>query len=185
VIIITSFRSESHLLVTKTGELIKIAMKMKNKKAKTKGDTYFIKAALIEARKAQKLGEVPVGAVITYNDRIIARGFNKSITSNDPSAHAEIVASRNAAKKLKNYRLDGCKIYVTIEPCAMCAGALVWARVSELVFGAWDAKAGACGSVVNIVNNKKLNHRVREKGGVLEKECRSLIQNFFRNKRKR
>jgi tRNA(adenine34) deaminase len=122
--------------------------------------------------------------VITCNDKIIARGYNTSITSNDPSAHAEITAIRNAAKKLKNYRLDGCKLYVTIEPCPMCAGALVWARVSELVFGAYDAKAGACGSVTNIINNKKLNHRVKTTGGVLEAQCRGIIQKFFRKKRR-
>jgi tRNA(adenine34) deaminase len=143
----------------------------------------FIKEALKEAKKALKLGEVPVGAVITYNDKIIARGYNTSITSNDPSAHAEITAIRNAAQKLKNYRLDGCKLYVTIEPCPMCAGALIWARVSELYFGAYDAKAGACGSVANIVNNKKLNHQVKTTGGILEPQCRSIIQKFFMKKR--
>src|SRR3989339_795866 len=111
---------------------------------------YFLKEALKEAKKAEKFSEVPVGAVIVFNDKIIARGYNKNITSNDPTAHAEIVALRKAAKKLNNYRLNGCSIYVTIEPCPMCAGALVWARVSEVIFGAYDLKAGACGSVVNI-----------------------------------
>jgi tRNA(adenine34) deaminase len=147
-------------------------------------DTFFIREALKEAKKAERKGEVPAGAVVTFNDRIIARGYNQSITSNDPTAHAEIVALRKAAKNLKNYRLSGCRIYVTIEPCPMCAGALVWARVSGLVFGAYDKKAGACGSVANIAHNKKLNHRVKITGGVLEKECSNLIQKFFRKKRR-
>jgi len=144
----------------------------------------FIREAIKEAGKAEKLGEVPVGAVITLNKKIIARGYNRNITSNDPTAHAEIVALRKAAGKLGNYRLNGCKLYVTIEPCPMCAGALVWARVSEIIFGAYDPKAGACGSVLNVVNNRKLNHKIKTTGGVLEKECRTLIQKFFRNKRK-
>ena len=145
---------------------------------------YFLSEAIKEAKKAQKFGEVPVGAVITLNDKIIARGHNKSITSNDPSAHAEIVAIRNAGKKLNNYRLDGCKLYVTVEPCPMCAGALIWARISELVFGAYDTKSGACGSVINILSNKKFNHHIKATGGVLEPKCRTIIQKFFSNRRK-
>jgi tRNA(adenine34) deaminase len=148
-----------------------------------KTDEYFLREALKEAAKAEILGEVPVGAVVVENDTIVGRGHNLSITKNDPTAHAEIVALRNAAKKLKNYRLPGCKIYVSIEPCPMCAGALVWARIAEVVFGAPDSKAGACGSVVNIVYNKKLAHRMKITGGLLEPECRSLIQNFFKKKR--
>ncbi|MBN1823925.1 MAG: tRNA adenosine(34) deaminase TadA [Endomicrobiales bacterium] len=144
---------------------------------------YFISQALAEARKAAKTGEVPVGAVIVRDDRIIARGRNKNIAKNDPTAHAEMEAMRAASKKLSNYRLNGCKLYVTIEPCAMCAGAMVWARISEVVFGANDPKAGACGSVFNIVYNKKLNHRVKITGGVLEKQCRSLIRRFFEKRR--
>lgn len=149
-----------------------------------KTDEFFLREALKEARKAEVLGEVPVGAVIVCNDRIIGRGHNLSITKSDPTAHAEIIALRKASKKLKNYRLSGCKLYVTIEPCAMCAGALVWARVAEIIFGASDPKAGACGSVLNIVYNKQLNHRIKTTGGLLEHECRSLIQNFFKNRRK-
>jgi tRNA(adenine34) deaminase len=147
-------------------------------------DASFLKEAIKEAKLSEKKGEVPVGAVIVLNNKIIGRGHNQSITLNDPSAHAEIIALKSAAKKLKNYRLIGSKIYVTIEPCAMCAGALVWARVSEIVFGAYDKKAGACGSIFNIVNNKKLNHRIKIKSGILKKECGSLIQNFFQKKRK-
>ena len=145
---------------------------------------YFVKEALKEAKKAGEKGEVPIGAVIELNGKIISRGHNKSISSNDPTAHAEIVAIRKAAKKLKNYRLNECRLYVTIEPCPMCAGASVWARVSEIIFGAYDSKAGACGSVTNIAHNKKFNHRVKVTGGVLAGECKSIVQKFFRNKRK-
>lgn len=147
-------------------------------------DTYFMHEALKEARKAGKKGEVPVGAVIVREGKIIGRGYNRNINDKDPSAHAEIVALRKAALKIRNYRLNKCKIYVTIEPCPMCAGALVWARVSEIIYGAKDKKAGACGSVFNVASSRKLNHRIKVKGGVLEKECRTLIQQFFRKKRK-
>jgi tRNA(adenine34) deaminase len=145
---------------------------------------YFLKEALKEAEKAETLGEVPVGAVIVHQNKIIARGFNKSITSNDPTAHAEIIAIRKAAKKLKNYRLGGCRLYVTIEPCPMCAGALVWARVSEIIFGAFDAKAGACGSVTNVAHNDKHNHRIAITAGLLESECTALMKKFFQKRRK-
>ena len=147
-------------------------------------DEKYLIEALKEAKKAKAENEVPVGAVIVCKDKIIARGYNKSIGLNDPCAHAEIIALRKAAKKLKNYRLCGCKIYVTIEPCAMCAGALVWARVSEIIYGAKDSKAGACGSIVNIADNKKFNHRLKVRGGVLEKESGAIIKEFFRRKRR-
>lgn len=146
-------------------------------------DEYFMREALKEARKAEAKGEVPVGAVVVDGDRIAGRGHNRNIVLHDPSAHAEILAIRSAAKKLKNHRLPGCRLYVTIEPCPMCAGAIVWARLSGVIYGAPDIKAGACGSVFNIVYNKKLNHRLKATGGLLESDCRSLIQNFFRNKR--
>ena len=149
----------------------------------TKTDIFFLKEALKEAKKAQKKGEVPVGAVLVLKNKIIGRGHNKSIVLNDPTAHAEIIALRAASRKAGNYRLNGSKLYATIEPCPMCAGALVWARVSQIVFGAHDKKAGACGSLFNIASNKKLNHRIKVSGGLLEKECRSLIQKFFRKKR--
>lgn len=147
-------------------------------------DKYFMDEALKEARKAGKKGEVPVGAVITLDGKLIGRGYNRNITDRDPSAHAEITALRKAAAKIKNHRLTGSKIYVTIEPCAMCAGALVWARVAEIVYGAEDIKAGGCGSVFNVASNRKLNHRIKVTGGVLENECRAVIQNFFKKKRK-
>jgi tRNA(adenine34) deaminase len=146
-------------------------------------DEYYMREALKEARKARKIGEVPVGAVAVHGGKIIGRGHNSSIIDSDPTAHAEVTAVRKAAKKLGNYRLNGCSVYATIEPCAMCAGMLVWARVSGIIYGAPDAKAGACGSVMDIPRNKSFNHRVKVSGGVLEKQCSSLIKDFFRQRR--
>ena len=143
----------------------------------------FMREALKQADRAERLGEVPIGAVIVKDNKIIARGFNRCITDKDPAAHAEIVALRKAAKKLQNYRLNGCHIYVTIEPCAMCAGALVNARIEKLFFGAFDKKAGACKSVFKIANNKKLNHRIEFKSGTLKDECAGIIRKFFEKKR--
>jgi len=144
-----------------------------------------MKEAIGEARRAQELGEVPVGALIVSDGKIISKGFNRCIKDNDPTAHAEIVALRKAAKKLKNYRLNGCDLYVTIEPCAMCAGALVNARISKIFYGAHDIKAGGCKSVFKIANNKKLNHRIEFHGGIMEKECAGIIQKFFEKKRQK
>lgn len=144
----------------------------------------FMKIALGEARRALKKEEVPVGAVVVKDNRIISRAHNQPIKDSDPSAHAEILALRRAAKKLKNYRLVNCDLYVTIEPCAMCAGAAVLARVRKIIFGARDKKAGACGSVFNIASNKRLNHRIKIVRGVLERECSSLIKDFFVSRRK-
>jgi tRNA(adenine34) deaminase len=145
---------------------------------------YYMTQALKEAHKALCKGEVPIGAVVVSAGRIIARGHNLTITTNDPTAHAEIVAMRRAARRSGYYRLTGCKLFVTIEPCPMCAGALVWARIAEVVFGSKDLKAGACGSVLNIARYRKLNHRFKIASGVLEDECRKLIQDFFKAKRK-
>ena len=139
--------------------------------------------ALSAAEKAEKKSEVPIGAVIVKNGKIISEGYNRCIIDNDPTAHAEIVALRKASKKLNNYRLNGCSIYVTIEPCSMCAGALVNARIEKIFFGALDKKAGACKSVFKIVNSKKLNHKIEFHGGILEKECSFILKNFFENKR--
>jgi tRNA(adenine34) deaminase len=158
---------------------------LKNKN--TKNDVYFMAQALKEAYKAKKFCEVPVGAVITLDNKIIARGFNKCITLSDPTAHAEIVALRKAARKLKNYRLSNCAIYVTIEPCVMCTGALVNTRIKRIVFGAYDAKAGACASVFKIAKSKKLNHKIDFDGGeekYLSKECAEVIKKFFKERRK-
>ena len=146
-------------------------------------DIYFMKQALKCAQKAYDKDEVPVGAVIVKDNRIIAKGYNKNITSTDTTAHAEIVALRKACKKLNNYRLNDCSIYVTIEPCSMCAGALILARVKNIYFGARDIKAGACGSLFNIANSNKLNHNITVIGGLLEQDCAKIIKKFFKNKR--
>jgi tRNA(adenine34) deaminase len=147
-------------------------------------DEKFMRSALQEARKAMGKAEVPVGAVLVKNNRIIARGYNKNIHNQDPAAHAEIVALTGAGSYLKNHRLIGCTLYATVEPCPMCAGALVHARVKRIVFGAGDPKAGACGSVFNIASNKKLNHRIEVTRGILEKECAHIVKEFFRTRRK-
>ena len=145
----------------------------------------FMTEALKEAVKALEKDEVPVGAVIVRDGKIVARAHNQNVLLKDPTAHAEMIAITEAANFLKNERLLNAELYVTIEPCAMCAGALVLARVKRIVYGARDPKAGACGSVVNIARHKKLNHRVQITSGVLEKECRLLIQEFFKKKRQR
>ncbi len=145
-------------------------------------DICFMRQALKEAEKARDIDEVPVGAVIVKDGKIIARGHNKSITSTDCTAHAEIVALRRACKKLNNYRLTDCSIYVTIEPCTMCMGALIHARIKKLYFGAYDEKTGACGSVFDI-NEKKLNHKIIIKIGLLSQECSTILRTFFKRKR--
>ncbi len=147
--------------------------------------SYFMNEALKEAQRGAESGEVPVGAVLVDEEnRILAKTHNQPIGMKDPTAHAEVLALRNGAKLLNNYRLTGTTLYVTIEPCIMCAGALVNARVKRLVFGAPDPKAGACGSLMNVVQDKRLNHRVEVVEGVLENECRAMIQTFFKNRRK-
>ena len=146
-------------------------------------DTQWMQHALSLAKKAKELDEVPVGAVIVHDDKIIGEGFNQSISSNDPIAHAEIVALRQAGQTLNNYRFPGAKMYVTLEPCAMCAGALVHARLSKLIYAVDDPKTGACGSVFNLLQTNELNHKVEIERGIMEEECRSLIQNFFKEKR--
>ena len=147
-------------------------------------DVEFLRGAIAEAREAEASGEVPVGAVLVYNGEIIARGQNRVIRDQDPTAHAEIVALRHAARYVENYRLvPGCTVYVTLEPCAMCAGAIIHARVARLVYGAADPKAGACGSVLNVLNHPQLNHRVEVVSGVLAGECSELLTSFFRARR--
>jgi tRNA(adenine34) deaminase len=139
--------------------------------------------ALKEAQRAFAEDEVPVGAVVVYKNKIIARGHNQVERLKDPTAHAEMLALTSAANYLESKWLNGAAVYVTIEPCSMCAGALVLSRVKDLYFGAKDPKTGACGSVANIVNNRKLNHRIRVKKGVLEKDCSALLKEFFKKKR--
>ena len=146
-------------------------------------DEVFMHAALEEAQAAAARGEVPVGAVLVAEDRVVARAGNRTIADCDPTAHAEIVALREAAKSIGNYRLLGATLYVTIEPCAMCAGAIVLARVPRVVFGASDPKAGACGSVLDVLAEPRLNHRPAVSGGLLAAECGELISGFFASRR--
>jgi tRNA(adenine34) deaminase len=142
-----------------------------------------MREALKEAEKAFMEDEVPVGSVIVYKRRVIARAHNQVERLNDPTAHAEMLSLTSATNYLGTKWLNEASLYVTIEPCSMCAGALVLARIRRLYFGAKDPKAGACGSVLDIANHKKLNHRIRVEGGILEKECGSLLSEFFKKKR--
>lgn len=142
-----------------------------------------MRAALEQAAQAEALGEVPVGAVLVLDGEIVGRGFNQPITARDPSAHAEIMCLRDAGRRLDNYRLPGSTLYVTLEPCAMCSGALMHARVARVVFGAEDPKTGAVGSVVNLFAEGRLNHHARVDGGVLAAECGALLKRFFAARR--
>ncbi|MGN0659876.1 MAG: tRNA adenosine(34) deaminase TadA [Emergencia sp.] len=147
----------------------------------------LMKEALAEAEKAFRMGEVPVGAVIEKDGQIIARGHNLTETLKDPTAHAEMIALREAARVLGGWRLPGCSLYVTVEPCCMCAGAMIWARIDHLYIGAMDPKAGACGSVFDITGSDRLNHRIAVETGIMEEECRQLMREFFvrlRNRKK-
>jgi tRNA(adenine34) deaminase len=147
-------------------------------------DIYFMKAAIDQAYIALENEDVPVGAVIVKENKIIAKGYNQRHQLNDPTAHAEIIALTAASEHIGHWRLHGCTIYVTLEPCPMCAGALVMARLDKLVFGCTDPKAGACGSLYNIVQDTRLNHRLEVTKDVLAEDCATMLQNFFRNKRK-
>lgn len=142
-------------------------------------DEAFMRAALVQAQHAWDLGEVPVGAVVVKDGLIIGRGFNQPITSHDPTTHAEIVALRDAANNIQNYRLLDCVLYVTLEPCMMCVGALLHARVARVVFGAMEPKTGVCGSVMNLPNEARLNHHAEFVGGVLAAESSALLKAFF------
>ena len=146
-------------------------------------DNEYMQTALELASRAAFAGEVPVGAVVVKDNLIIGRGSNAPIGLHDPSAHAEIQALRNAAKTLGNYRLVGCTLYVTIEPCAMCAGAIQHARIARLVYGASDPKTGACGGVINLMNEPKLNHHTEVMGGVMAEECAAILSQFFASRR--
>ena len=147
-------------------------------------DLTHLRAAIAEARAAERDGEVPIGAVIVRDGEIVARGQNRVLRDHDPTAHAEIVALRAAARALANYRLPpGCTLYVTLEPCAMCAGAILHARVTRLVYAAPDPKAGACGSVLSVLNHPQLNHQVELSSGLLAEECGQLLTAFFRARR--
>ncbi len=146
-------------------------------------DTDWMQHAFELAKKAEVQDEVPVGAIIVFEEHIIGKGWNQSVSTNDPTAHAEIMALRQASTHLKNYRLPDTTLYVTLEPCAMCAGAIIHARVSRLVFAVEDPKTGACGSVFNLFQIDKLNRKVEIGAAVMRDECRALIQSFFKEKR--
>ena len=146
-------------------------------------DVEFMSAALALAHAASEAGEVPVGAVIVRAGQIIGAGFNAPISRHDPSAHAEMLALRAAASVLGNYRLTDCTLFVTLEPCAMCAGAIMHARIARLVFGAADPKTGACGSVVNLFAEERLNHHTVVEAGLMAEQCGELLTNFFRERR--
>lgn len=146
-------------------------------------DIALMRQALIQAQHAGARGEVPVGALIVRGDEVIAAGFNQPIGRHDPTAHAEIMALRAAGLALGNYRLTGCELFVTLEPCAMCAGAMQHARIERVVWGAADPKTGACGSVVDLFAQPRLNHHARVQGGVLREECAAVLQTFFAKRR--
>jgi tRNA(adenine34) deaminase len=148
-------------------------------------DEDFMRLALEAAARAQALGEVPVGAVVVKEGGVIATGFNQPICRHDPTHHAEIAALRAASETLGNYRLPGCTLYVTLEPCAMCAGAMMHARLARVVFGAADPKTGACGSIVNLFAEERLNHHAEVVGGVLAAECGTMLSSFFAERRRR
>lgn len=150
----------------------------------TERDALFMRQALDQARNAWALGEVPVGALVVKDGEVIATGCNQPIGNHDPTAHAEIMALRAAATILGNYRLPGCELYVTLEPCVMCAGAMMHARLARVIYGASDPKTGACGSVVNLFTQDQLNHHTQLTGGVLADECGSLLREFFAERRR-
>ncbi len=146
-------------------------------------DRQFMQQALEQAELAALAGEVPVGAVIVHNGQVIARAFNQPITNHDPSAHAEMLVLRQAALSEKNYRLPGTTLYVTLEPCTMCAGAMLHARVDRIVYGTADPKTGAAGSVLDVFSSKQLNHQTVIEGGVMGQECGQLLRDFFKERR--
>jgi tRNA(adenine34) deaminase len=146
-------------------------------------DVEAMEAALAEAKRAAEAGEVPIGAIAVHQDAIVGRGQNRVLRDNDPTAHAEIVALREAATAIGNYRLNGCTLYVTLEPCAMCAGAMIHARIDRLVYAADDPKAGAAGSVLAVLNHPRLNHQMQVEEGILADESSDLLRGFFRERR--
>lgn len=146
-------------------------------------DHQFMREALEQAKLAALAGEVPVGAVLVRDGQIISRSFNKPITNHDPSAHAEMLALRAAATQEQNYRLPGATMYVTLEPCAMCAGAMLHARLERVVFGAPDPKTGAAGSVIDLFSMRQINHQTASEGGIMQEECGQLLRDFFKERR--
>jgi tRNA(adenine34) deaminase len=154
-----------------------------NRAARNVEHEQFMREALALAKEAAALGEVPVGAVVVKDGEIVGRGYNRPISSADPTAHAEIVALREAAAKAGNYRLPGCELYVTLEPCPMCVGAMVHARIARVVYGAADPKTGACGSIVDLPALSVFNHHGRFEGGTLQAECGEILKRFFAERR--
>jgi tRNA(adenine34) deaminase len=151
--------------------------------SRSEEDRTVMRAALAEAKVAGQADEVPVGAVVVRNGEIIGRGLNRPIQDADPTAHAEILALRAAAAEDKNYRLNGATLYVTLEPCPMCVGAMLHARIDRLVFGAYDTKSGAAGSVIDLCEDRRLNHQVEVNGGLMEEQCAGLLKQFFESRR--
>lgn len=148
-----------------------------------KTDEVYMACALQEAKKAYDVEEVPIGAIVVHERKIIARAHNQTRLLKDPTAHAEMIALTQSANFLQSERLLNCTLYVTIEPCAMCAGAMIWARIERLVFGAFDPKAGACGSILDVIREKRLNHCIQVSSGILSRECGLLLQDFFQIQR--
>jgi len=149
----------------------------------TSNDELWMEEALRSAQRALEAGEVPIGAIVVCEGRVVGRGWNRNITDNDPTAHAEIVALRGAGAAVGNHRLAECELFATIEPCPMCAGALVHARIRRLIYGADDPKAGAVQSVLQVLNHPRLNHKMEVRGGVLAGRCAELLQTFFKSRR--
>lgn len=148
-----------------------------------KKDVYWMRKAILLAEKAQAKGEIPVGAVLVHEDKLIAEGWNQPISDHDPCAHAEIIALRAGGQYLQNYRLLNTTLYVTLEPCIMCAGAMIHARISRLVYGACDQKTGAAGSIIDVFNHPDMNHRILVLGGILSDECSAMLSHFFKQRR--
>ncbi len=149
-----------------------------------KDDYFFMEKALLQAKVAYKKGEVPVGAVVVKDGKVISRGYNLRETLNDPTAHAELLAMKRAAKTLDSWRLTGCTLYVTLEPCPMCAGLIVNSRIDKVVFGAYDQKAGCCTTLYHLPTDERFNHRAQVIGGVMEDDCAKILSDFFKEKRK-
>lgn len=153
--------------------------------SQNKLDTYFMNLALAQAKKAEELDEVPIGAVVVYENQVIAQGYNRREIDNDPAGHAEFIAMKQASEKLGVWRLSGCTVYVTLEPCLMCAGLMYQARIDRCVYGAADPKAGALGSLYSVNEDDRLNHTFDVTSGVCSQECAAVLRTFFQNKRKR
>lgn len=150
----------------------------------TENDLYFMQQAMAQAKLAESHNEIPVGAVVVLNGEVVGQGFNQPISSTDPTAHAEVIALRDAAKNIGNYRLIDCTLYVTLEPCVMCSGAMVHSRIARVVYGACDYKTGAVESVMTLLDHESHNHKVEANGGVLAEECGQMLSDFFTRRRK-